>query len=259
MLGQVNHTEFDLNFRAFGVPVRVHPVFWLTSAYLAWNMTPRTPQGTIDVAKLIVGVLCIFVGILVHELGHALMNRRFGWHSEIVLYFFGGYATSTRHSTWRDIAVSAAGPGAGFLLFGAACLLGVALFGRLPTPFWLIPAAGPFGNENLNELLYHALAVSFVINLLWNLMNLVPVSPLDGGQISREFCLWLRPRDGMLVHLRVSMVAAGAVAVYSLICMRNHMSVFGLSPLFLAIMFGYLCFQNFQMYQQYRSGGGGYW
>jgi len=255
MFGQIGPTEFDVRFTAFGVPVRVHPVFWATSAYLAWNMTPR---GPLFVPLLIIGVLCIFLAILVHELGHALMNRRFGWESEIVLYFFGGYATSMRHSTWRDIAVSAAGPGAGFLLFGVVCLLSQSLFGQFPSSIGLIPATGPFGDERMNELVWQALAVSFFINLVWNLVNLLPVSPLDGGQISREFFLWLRPRNGMSLHLLVSIFASGAVTLYSLYCWRAGTGVFGLHPVFLAIMFGFLCYQNFQMYQQER-GGGGYW
>jgi stage IV sporulation protein FB len=244
MLGQIGPTEFDLNFRAFGVPVRVHPIFWLTSAWLAWNMTPSGPQETQFLPKLIVGILCIFVAILVHELGHALMNRRFGFHSEIVLYILGGYATSTRHSTWRDIAVSAAGPGAGFLLFGASWL-GIYAYGGVLKQ----------NGDAISDLALHALVVSFFINLVWNLVNLLPVSPLDGGQISREFFVWLRPRDGYAIHLQLAMLAAGAVALYSLYCYTQKTAVFGLDPIFLGLMFGFLCFQNFQQYQQHKGGG----
>ena len=111
MFGQISPTKYDLRFSLFGIPIRVHPIFWLTSALIAWDRDGG------DLRKTLIRVLCIFVAILVHELGHALVTRRFGWNSEIVLYFFGGYATSKRHSTWKDIAVSAAGPGAGFLLY----------------------------------------------------------------------------------------------------------------------------------------------
>lgn len=244
MFGQIAPTEFDLNFRVFGIPVRVHPVFWLSSAYLAWSFTGGQGDRLV-LPKLLIGTLCIFVAILVHELGHALMNRRFGWESEIVLYFFGGYATSMRHSTWRDIAVSAAGPGAGFLLFGAA---------------WIglewIRHTGPFGSPEMFALLAYALGVSYFINLVWNVANLLPVEPLDGGQISRELFLRYSPGDGMARHLQLSMLVAGGVAAYCIYCYWKKLAVFGLDPVFLGLMFGFLCFQNFQMLEQRRRGGG---
>src|SRR5690554_5208641 len=110
MFGQTRPTEFDLRFWLFGIPVRVHPIFWLTAAFIGW-------RGEMWDLTL-VNMLCVFASILVHELGHALMTRYFGWQPEIVLEMFGGYATTTRHSTARDIAVLIAGPAAGFLLYG---------------------------------------------------------------------------------------------------------------------------------------------
>lgn len=249
MFGQIPPTQYDWNFRAFDVPVRVHPVFWLSSAFLAWSFA-RGGNGEMFLPKLIVGILCIFIAILVHELGHALMTRRFGWRPEIVLYFFGGYATSMRHSTWKDIAVSAAGPLAGFALYGIS-------WGLLYVYGADLAVATIQGNQ-MAYLAFHALVVSKFINLVWNLANLLPVEPLDGGQIARE--LWLRygGRDGMGKHLSMSIVVAGAVTGYCVYCLATNRSVFGLDPMFLAFMFGYLCVQNYQTYEQYRRGGG-YW
>lgn len=252
MFGQIAPTEFDLNFRLFGIPVRVHPVFWLTSAFLAWNFSGR-PGEPLFLPRLLVGILCIFFSILVHELGHALMNRKFHFHSEVVLYFFGGYATSTRHSTWKDIAVSAAGPAAGFVLCGLSWLGMDYMQANIAT----LVHTPPFDNPTIRVLTYGALVVLFFVNLVWNLANLIPVSPLDGGQISRELFLRYGGRNGMGKHLQLSMVVAGAVAAFSLYRMSQKQAVFGLDPLFLALMFGYLCYQNFQMYEQYRRGG--YW
>jgi len=233
MFGQIAPTELDLRFRLLGIPVRVHPVFWLTSAFLAWH------SG--DPRKSLIRVLCIFVAILVHEMGHALMNRRFGWHSEIVLYFFGGYATSMRHTTWKDIAVSAAGPAAGFTLYFAI---------RFGVP-QLIQAGWRPG-----ELAIDAIGFSLFINFVWNAVNLLPVLPLDGGQISRELCLRFNRRGGMDMALKISMLFSAAVAAWAVKCVMNEESFLGLDPLFLAIMFGYLCFQS---YQSSQSQGRGYW
>jgi Zn-dependent protease len=235
MFGQIPPTPYDLRFRAFGVPVRVHPIFWLTAAFLAW----RGSHG--DLRYVLIRVLCIFVAILVHELGHALVTRYFGWQPEIVLYFFGGYATSARHSTFKDIAVSAAGPAAGFGLLFA---------------IWMAEPVLARFDLMREPLLRDALYFSRFINLLWNCVNLLPVLPLDGGHISREICCWLAPRKGMQISLGLSTVVAGLVV---LLCLRSRMArtgVFGLDPLFLGIMFGYLAYQSYQAFDAARRG---YW
>jgi len=71
----------------------------------------------------------VFVSILVHELGHAFTMRYFGQDARVVLYMMGGLAIP-ESSPWRassgrrvrgplsQILISAAGPGAGFLLAG---------------------------------------------------------------------------------------------------------------------------------------------
>ena len=233
MFGQVEPTEFDLRFSMFGIPIRVHPVFWLTSAFLAWNSAGGDPRG------LLVCVLAIFVSILVHELGHAVANRQFGWHSEIVLYFFGGYATSTRHTTWKDITVSAAGPLAGFMLYGSLWWLDL----YLKRHFY-------YGNE----LLFVAVKFSLFINLAWNAFNLIPVLPLDGGQIARELCLWISPRKGMQTCLMISMVTAIGLALWAFRCDRAGVGFFDLEPRFLILMFGYLAFKSYQSLEDVRRG-----
>ena len=118
MFGQPAPTGLDVRFSVVGIPIRIHPGFWLTAGFLAWGPDPK---------YVFVRILCIFLAVMVHELGHAVVTRWFGWRPEIVLYFFGGYATTQRYSTWKDIAVSAAGPAAGFLLYAMFLIGAVAL------------------------------------------------------------------------------------------------------------------------------------
>src|SRR5260221_3686115 len=112
MLGNVEPTPFDLKFSLFGIPVRVHPLFWVMAAVIGW-------RGK-DVNLTFICVVCIFFSILIHELGHALTAQAFGWPPHIVLYSFGGYASfipAWGHTTGRSILVLFAGPGAGFLFY----------------------------------------------------------------------------------------------------------------------------------------------
>ncbi len=257
MFGQVGETPYDLRFTLLGIPVRVHPVFWITSAFLAWG------DGS-DPAAIVARVLCIFIAILVHELGHALVTTRFGWRSEIVLYFFGGYATTTHHAPKKNIAVTAAGPLAGF-----------ALFFLVWTPLWFTgnfaegatfwkptfdagalaewPPAIAFGTR-WNEIIVSTLYFTLWISFLWNVMNLVPVLPLDGGHISRELFTLYGGRNAQENCIKLSVIASGAVTAAGLWALTNKSGLLGADPLFLTIMFGYLCFQNYQSLQNYRHG-----
>lgn len=231
MFGHLQQTPYDLRFYCLGISVRVHPVFWLTAGILGW-----VPQR-LDL--VFVNVLCVFVSILVHEMGHALMNRRFGWKSDIVLEFFGGYATSTHHPTWRSIAVSLAGPFAGFgLLFLTYFLLYMHVrHGWLP---------GEIATQGLLFLCF--------VNLIWNVVNLLPVWPLDGGHVARELLQWLRPRDGVYLSLMLGALTGGGVAVAAVMKAMQNRGLFGLDPTFLALMFGYLAYQSLQAARQIRRG-----
>src|SRR4051795_2489217 len=116
MLGMPEPTAYDLRFRFLGIPVRVHPLFWLCTALLAGQ------SASLDSVLIWIG--CVFVSILVHEYGHGLMSRVFRFSPSIVLYGMGGlcYSESERQTPWQRLAVLFAGPGAGFLLF--ACIEG---------------------------------------------------------------------------------------------------------------------------------------
>lgn len=259
MFGPVGETELDVRFTLLGVPVRVHPLFWISSGFLVWY------PDRIDLT--LVGIVAILLSVLVHEMGHALINYRFGFPSNVVLSVLGGYATSRRHSTWRDIAVSAAGPAAG-LAFAAVIYLPLRAIGFIRR-WTLIPYWGDFEASMLDgwpayfqpgapgrEMLLYFIQISIFFGILVNLMNLVPVLPLDGGQISRELFLYKyrQQRKGMTYCLTLSMWAAGAIAVYAILRHSQDASVLGADPVFLAIMFGYLGFQSYQALELHKRG-----
>ena len=222
MFGTVAPTPYDLRFSLFGIPVRVHPFFWLVSLVMGWS--PHHPQ------LMLIWVVCVFVSILVHELGHALTAQYFGWQPHIVLYSFGGYASyqpTREHSTARSILVLIAGPGAGFVLF--ALVLGIELL--------LV-----FQSVELPDLAQVAVADMIWINLFWGLMNLLPVYPLDGGQICRAALSHWRPYDGVDMSLKISLIFAIGVAL----------AAFQFGQTYSALLFGILAFENFQALQGAR-------
>ena len=152
-----------IRFTIFGVPVQVHPFFWITLAIIGGALRANTASALLQIALFL---LAGFLSILVHELGHALTARRFGAYSEITLQAFGGYAaySGVRLTRPQSFAVTAAGP-------LVQILLGAAVYFSLP----FLP--------ELNREAAYFLVVLVWISVVWALLNLLPILPLDGGQM----------------------------------------------------------------------------
>jgi Zn-dependent protease len=246
----IEETPYDLRWRMFGIHVRVHPLFWLVGAILSWR---ELDHG--GILNILLSMGCIFVSILIHELGHVVVGRWFGAHGHIVLWAFGGLAIGSNQSDrkWQRIAVSAAGPLAQFILFGLVWL---------SLPYW--PLADGF------ELLswyfpehtrgpFHPLVATFLdtmlfVNFYWPILNLLPIWPLDGGQISREIFTAASPRNGVRLSLQLSMGVAGLLALHALLRHTTGRGIDWLpsgiqSAIFFA-MFVAISFQALQMEHQ---------
>lgn len=152
-----------VRFSIFGIPVEVQPFFWITLVLIGGALGADSASA---ILQTLLFVLAGFISIVVHELGHALTARKFGAYSSIVLQAFGGIAqhSGVRLSRPQSFTVTAAGP-----LLQIA--LGLAVWYTLP---------------HLTELKPHA-SYFFVtlmsISFIWALLNLLPILPLDGGQM----------------------------------------------------------------------------
>lgn len=248
LLGEPPRTPWDLHFSLLGIPVRVHPFFWVVALLLGFGGRPQ-------LIHLLVWVVAVFLAILVHELGHAMVMRAYGFLPSITLYGLGGLASygpgrahgSRGTGTWGQILISAAGPGAGFLLAAVIAALLVVLgpgvqillIGKfLPYVF----VADTVGSEVFTRFIQYVLFVC----VFWGFINLLPVYPLDGGQIARELLLRVNPRDGIRQSLILSIVTGVAVAVIALVTLHD---------VFIAVMFGFLAYFSYAALQAYRGRG----
>jgi stage IV sporulation protein FB len=259
LLGEPPRTQGDVHFRLFGIPVRIHPFFWITTLLLGMG---GFQGGKADPVDALVWVAVVLVSILVHEMGHATMQRAYGGHPWITLYGLGGLASCSDcdRSPWRQIIISLAGPVAGFLLAAFVLLAMWSTgyhFGFITSPERfdinssglaraMIGRLGPiaiyfkaFDSPLMNTVIWDALQV----NILWGVVNLIPVYPLDGGQIARELFTLNNPRAGIIQSLQLSAGVAVLIAVYGL-TKQN---------VFLCLMFGYLAFASFNTLQMYRN------
>lgn len=198
----------EIRFRLAGIPVKILPAFWLVSLLLGWG-----PGG---LRSVFVWIPCVFVGVLCHELGHAIVARRFGGKPEITLYAMGGL-THTNPSAplgrWRSIAVSLAGAGAGFLLGAMILVVAAALTGGDGTAIERLQRAGALTMSAGVQASPIARAAGYLIwiNLGWGAVNLIPVLPFDGGNVMRE--LLGGGEQGWLRAAWVSVIAGPIVAV----------------------------------------------
>ncbi len=160
----LSHPHFRmLRFSLLGIPVQIHPWFWISLAIIGGGGSANSRDSLLD---LILFVLAGLISILVHELGHALTGRAFGARSEITLEAFGGMAmfTGARFTRPQHFLVTAAGP-------VTQILLGAAIYLLIPNLFHLSSHAGYFWK------------ILACISFIWAVLNLLPVLPLDGGQL----------------------------------------------------------------------------
>jgi Zn-dependent protease len=133
------------------------------------------------------------------------MGRIFGSDGHIVLYSLGGLAIGSNNlaQRWQRILVLLAGPGIQLVLYAAL------RWGLAPYILPHLVRDGP-------ELAFEALLYMLYINSAWPLLNLLPIWPLDGGQISRELLEGALGQRGTRWAFGVSFVVAALLAIVSL-------------------------------------------
>jgi len=185
------------HFSIFGIPVRVRSSFALT---ILFGMD-RGLRGVIE------WIVVVFVSVLAHELGHALLGRAFGLRPTVELYAFGGQTSwigGKNVGAGKSVLISLIGPGVSLML----AALGVVLMIAVPN----------------GEKIF---GVFTLINGFWGLFNLLPIMPMDGGNALRSFLIFVKRKRLAEIGTRVlGVVVAAPVAVF-----------FGLKGLFFGVIF----------------------
>jgi Zn-dependent protease len=155
-------------FRVLGVDVFLHWSWFLVAAYEIGDRVHSYSSISFNILEY----LALFVIILLHEFGHALACRQVGGVADrIVLWPLGGVAfVNPPQRPGATLWSITAGPLVNVVLFPV--LFGIAVLGRSASPD------------------VHALLVNvWKINAALLIFNILPVYPLDGGQILRSL-LW---------------------------------------------------------------------
>jgi len=204
-----------LRFKVGPFPVLVFPWFFLSAILLGagygfgWRMAAW--------------IFVVFVSVLVHELGHAVVGRVFGGRPEIRLEAFGGVTFPqfrSRPPPRRQFVLSFAGPIAGLLL-GA---LAYGLVRAIP------PEPGSITAWIMSQFVW--------VSIVWAAFNLLPILPLDGGNMLLAFVEGVRRRPSVAMVSWISVavsLAVGGVVTW----------LFGPDP-FALLWLGLFALQNLQ-------------
>ncbi len=173
-------------FRLGAIPVRIHFFFFLMALMLG-----SRSSGPL----LLSWIAIVFVGVLVHELGHALVGRAYGLTPEIELHGMGGltsWSAGPRLGPVPHILISLAGPFTG-IFFGAL--------------LWFV------ANRTTLSETQHAIVEQFIwVNVGWGVLNLIPMLPLDGGNVmARTLDLLTGGRGRKPAHVISALIAASLI------------------------------------------------
>lgn len=238
-----------IKFNIFGVPVVILPWHWLGMAMIGGVF------GAKSYDSLLLVVLFMVAGsfsLLAHELGHALSGRRMGGgYPHIVMEMFGGYCSNetARYRTRTDFAKMVfAGPGVNIVLLVISLLL-MAVFGGLS--YCVLALVSPYASyaQAVSEVRMDLMTLQYAkmlfllscfvwVNFWWTLFNLLPIYPLDGGQILGAFMS--KPGN---TH-RISIATIVVVAILGI--------YFGFGGILLWVFLGNFLFLNWQYLKQLR-------
>ena len=200
------------------IPIIIHPTFWIMAAFIGYWY-----GGSIAGTLMWMGV--IFVSVLIHELGHASTALLFGLKPRIELVALGGltYHSSEGLGYFKQFLIVLNGPVFGLLLFVAA---------------WLLKFIPALSGGYSGQILF----IFININLIWTVLNLIPVLPLDGGQLMRILCEAIFGVKGIKYAL------LGSMAIATLL----SLAFFLFSRVLVGALFFLFAFQSYDTWRRMR-------
>jgi len=211
-------------FRLFGIDVYLHWSWFLILVYVL----QISDQSDSPLILNILGLLTLFLIVLLHEFGHALACKQVGGQAnQIVMWPLGGVAYVAPPQR----------PGAMLWSIAAGPLVNVVLFSASTV---LLVIGGLSGLSNQIPFFWDYLAIFAYINLILLKFNLLPVFPLDGGQILWSL-LWFKfgKARSMMIATIIGFIGIAAMIPYVL---TQHKSWYYILAAFVA----FNCWGGFQ-------------
>ena len=204
---------------AFGIPIQLDLTFLLVLPLFAWIIGAQVgqtvgllndvwgaglPVGPLEEGAIrwvlgLTAALGLFVGVVLHELGHSLVAIRYGYPiSSITLWLFGGIAQlDEMPEDWKhELFIALAGP----FVSVALAVLSYGAFLAVPAGSGVTLAATKF-----------VLGYLALMNLALAIFNMLPGFPMDGGRVLRAL---LARRRG---YARATKIAAEVGKIFAIL------------------------------------------
>jgi Zn-dependent protease len=211
-------------FRVAGISVYMH-WSWLVVAFIEFRVRRPTYDSPVwSIAEY----LTLFLIVLLHEFGHALACRQVGGQAnEIVLWPLGGIAYVQPPPR----------PGAFLWSIAAGPLVNALL---VPVTVGAALLAGHSGLAQANPDADRFVMAVTVMNISLLVFNLLPIYPLDGGQILQALLWFVIGRARSLMVVSIIGLVAGVAVVGLALALGNWWLVI------MAVFIAMRCFSGFQ-------------
>lgn len=208
-----------------GIDVLLHWTYILAPAYIVYRLRWERNDSWEIIGILMVLLVTISFWVLLHELGHALMARRFGVGTkDIMITPIGGLARLERMplKPIQELLITLAGPVVNFLI---AIVFGVIV----------LVSGGPWiPSPDLTDLVQFPTIMMWV-NLALFLFNLIPAFPMDGGRVLRSGLALVMPYStATSIAGRFGQVCAVSFSIYGLLSAKYLLIVVGVFVFFAA-------------------------
>ncbi len=200
-----------------GIPIKLHFTLAIVFGLITWTLAisymplfyPNLPQSAYWTMGIF-GALILFISVLLHELSHSIVAKRYGYKvRQIILFVFGGVSDiqdEPREEYKKEFKIAIVGPISSFALAGLFAAIwfvlvqtGITGIGQtddaslfsLPSPQQQQeqaqrPLSSMISDQEVALTIAQGITrYGIIVNILLGGFNLLPAFPLDGGRVLR--------------------------------------------------------------------------
>jgi Zn-dependent protease/predicted transcriptional regulator len=202
-----------------GIPIKLHFTLAIVFALIAWTLAvnymplfyPDLPQSAYWTMGIL-GAIILFISVLLHELSHSIVAKRYGYKvRQIILFVFGGVSDirdEPKEEYKKEFTIAIVGPLSSFALAGLFAAVWFVLVqvgittttSQTGTSFFALPqqqqqeqdqaTSSPPTSASDEQVIWSIaqgiVRYGIIVNVLLGGFNLLPAFPLDGGRVLRS-------------------------------------------------------------------------
>jgi Zn-dependent protease len=200
-----------------GIPIKLHFTLAIVFALIAWTLAvnymplfyPDLPESAYWTMGIL-GAIILFISVLLHELSHSMVAKRYGYKvRQIILFVFGGVSDirdEPKEEYRKEFTIAIVGPLSSFALAGLFAAVwfvlvqvGITTTSQTDTSFFALPqqqqqeqdqaTSSPPTSASDEQVIWSIaqgiMRYGIIVNILLGGFNLLPAFPLDGGRVLR--------------------------------------------------------------------------